>query len=202
MTALVMAGGRGSRMRSQVEKPLLEIAGRSLLERVIEPLKLAPSIDRIVVTSSPNTPVTTREARRLDVENIVTPGDGFEEDMRFAVRQLTLEDVLVVSCDLPFLTVDVIERAVQTYRTSMKPALAVMAPVETYKRLGSNPGYVFDIRGRNLVPVGINIIDGKRIGEGQLDQVELIVDSEHVALNVNTLKDLETAKKIDADRKG
>jgi len=84
----------------------------------------------------------------------------------------------------------------------MKPALAVMAPVETYKRLGSNPGYVFDIRGRNLVPVGINIIDGKRIGEGQLDQVELIVDSEHVALNVNTLKDLETAKKIDADRKG
>lgn len=197
-----MAGGRGSRMGSPVEKPLLEIAGRSLLQRVIEQLKLAPSIERIVVASSPNTPITAREAGRLNVENVVTPGDGFEEDMRFAIRQLALEDVMIVSCDLPFLTVNVIERAVQTYRTSMKPALAVMAPVETYKKLGSNPGYVFDIRGQNLVPVGVNIIDGRRVGEGQLDQVELIIDSEDVALNVNTLKDLETAKKIDDTQKG
>jgi len=189
-------------MGSPVEKPLLEIAGRSLLQRVIEQLKLAPSIERIVVASSPNTPITAREAGRLNVENIVTPGDGFEEDMRFAIRQLALEDVMIVSCDLPFLTVDVIERAVRTYRTSMKPALAVMAPVETYKKLGSNPGYVFDIRGQNLVPVGVNIIDGRRVGEGQLDQVELIIDSEDVALNVNTLKDLETAKKIDDTQKG
>ena len=197
-----MAGGRGSRMGSPVEKPLLEIAGRSLLQRVIEQLKLAPSIERIVVASSPNTPITAREAGRLNVENVVTPGDGFEEDMRFAIRQLALEDVMIVSCDLPFLTVNVIERAVQTYRTSMKPALAVMAPVETYKKLGSNPGYVFDIRGQNLVPAGVNIIDGRRVGEGQLDQVELIIDSEDVALNVNTLKDLETAKKMGDTEKG
>jgi adenosylcobinamide-phosphate guanylyltransferase len=202
LTALVMAGGRGSRMGGLVEKPLLVIAGKSLLERMIETLKLSHSLERIVVATSPNTPLTTRKAERLNVENIVTPGDGFEEDMQFAIRQLALDDVVVVSCDLPFLTVDVIERAVETYRTSKKPALAVMTPVETYKKSGSTPSYVFDIQGQSLVPVGINIIDGRRIGEGQLEQVEMIINSEDIALNVNTLRDLETAKKIDADQRG
>ena len=195
MTALVMAGGRGRRMGGRVEKPLLKISDRSMLQRVIEVLRASSSVDRIVVASSPNTPATAVEAERLGVENLTTPGAGFEEDMRFAVRKLSLGDVLVISSDLPFVTVGVVEEAVRKYRSSRKPALAVMAEPVLYEKLGSKPGFVFEINGRRLVPVGINILDGRRIGEGELEQVELVIDSEDVALNVNTPRDLAVAER-------
>ena len=190
-----MAGGRGSRMGGSIEKPLLDIAGKSMLQRTIEAVRLSTTIDRIVVASSPNTPGTTIEAKKLGVENIVTPGAGFEEDMRFAIRQLSLSDVLIISSDLPFVTSGVIEQAVKEYRASGKPALAVMAQAELYERLGSSPEYVFRIHGQNLVPVGINIIDGRRIDEGALDQVEVVIDCGDVVLNVNTMNELASARK-------
>jgi adenosylcobinamide-phosphate guanylyltransferase len=115
--------------------------------------------------------------------------------MRFAISQLSLDDVLIISSDLPFVTSDIIEQAVKEYRTSGKPALAVMARAELYERLGSSPEYVFRIHGQNLVPVGINIIDGRRIDEGALDQVELVIDSGDVVLNVNTMNELASARK-------
>jgi adenosylcobinamide-phosphate guanylyltransferase len=182
-------------MGGGVEKPLLQIAGKSMLQRMIEVLRRSNSIDRTVVASSPNTPATTIEAQKLGVECIITPGRGFEEDMRLAIRRLSLGEALIVSSDLPFITVEVIEQAVQKYRSSGKTALAVMARAELYEKLGSRPEYVFKVNGQNLVPVGINIIDGRCIDEGELDQVELIIDSEDVALNVNTLNELEAARK-------
>ena len=188
-------------MGAKVEKPLLEVSGKSMLQLVIELLKQT-SVDRIVVASSTNTPATTIEARRMGVEVLVTPGDGFEEDMRFAIRRLSLEDVLVVSADLPFITADIVERAVQKYRSSGKPALAVMAKPEVYEEIGSKPQYLFKVDGQDFVPVGINMVDGKRIDEGELDQTIFEIDSGDVVLNVNTLMELDLARKKFSDVRG
>jgi adenosylcobinamide-phosphate guanylyltransferase len=182
-------------MGARVEKPLLQVAGKSMLERVVGVLKLCGSIDRIVVASSHNTPDTTIEAEKLGVESIVTPGDGFEQDMRFAIRKLSLGQVLIISSDLPFINPQTIEQAVETFRSSGKPALAVMAPAELYEKLGSKPEYIFHIHGQKLVPVGVNVLDGERIDEGELDQVEMVVNGEELTLNVNTMKDLEAARR-------
>jgi len=201
LTALVMAGGRASRMGGKVEKPLLEVSDKSMLQLVIEVLKQT-SVDRIVVAPSNHTPATSIEARRMGVEVLVTPGDGFEEDMRFAIRQLSLGDVLVVSADLPFITADIVERAVQKYRSSGKPALAVMAKPEVYEEIGSKPQYLFKVDGQDFVPVGINMVDGKRIDEGELDQTILVIDSGDVVLNVNTLMELDLARKKFPNVKG
>ncbi len=201
MTALVMAGGRASRMGSKVEKPLLEVSGKSMLQIVIQVLKQT-SVDRIVVASSTKTPSTSIEARRLGVEVLVTPGDGFEEDMHFAIRQLSLGDVLVVSSDLPFITVDIVERVVQKYRSSGKPALAVMAKPEVYDEIGSKPQYLFKVDGQDFVPVGINLINGRRIDEGELDQTIFVIDSGDVVLNVNTSSELDLARKRFSDKRG
>jgi len=183
-------------MGGGIEKPLLKISGKSMLQREIEVLRRASSVERIVVASTSNTPGTTMETKMLGVESIITPGEGFENDMRFAIRQLTLGDVLVVSADLPFLTVEIIERAAKEYHGSGRPALAVMARPELYDEMGSKPQHVFNINGQSLVPVGINIIDGTRINEGALDQTELVVDSSDIVLNVNTKNELESARKM------
>ena len=182
-------------MGGNVEKPLLEICGKPMLELVIDALRSCKSIDRIVVASSRNTPATTIAAEKLAIQSIITPGNGFEEDMRFAIRHLSLADVLVISSDLPFVTANVIEEAFKKYQDTRKPALAVMAPIELYEKFGSRPSYVFEINGRKLVPVGVNILDGRRINEGTLQQTELIIDSGDAAFNVNTPQELEAARK-------
>jgi adenosylcobinamide-phosphate guanylyltransferase len=189
-------------MGGSMEKPLLEISQKSMLEHVVSVLRSCSSISRIVVASSPNTPATTIRAEELQVESIITAGQGFEEDMRSAIRKLSLAEVLVISSDLPFVTADVIEAAFHKFRDERKPALAVMAPPKLYERFGLKPSHVFEINGRKLVPVGINILDGTRINEGALEQAELVIDSSDVAFNVNTPEELEVARKRIVDLKG
>jgi adenosylcobinamide-phosphate guanylyltransferase len=182
-------------MGGHVEKPLLQISGESMLQHVIEVLRRSSSVDRIVVATSHHTPATTIEAQTLGVQTLITPCDGFEEDMRFAIRELSLGNVLVISADLPFVTADMLDEAYRQYRDAGKPALAVMAPIELYERLGLKPGYIFETNRQKLVPVGVNIIDGSRIDEGRLEQTELIIDSGDVAFNINTPEELQAARK-------
>jgi adenosylcobinamide-phosphate guanylyltransferase len=194
LTALVMAGGKATRMGGSVEKPMLQVEGKSMLLRVIDTLRAVP-LDRIVVATSSNTPNTTTEANRLSAEVVSTPGNGFEEDMKFAIKKLGFGDVLVVSADLPLITPDIIREAIRRYHQSGKPALAVMAKFEDYECLGIEPQYVFEINGQRLAAVGINLINGNRIDEGELDQEVLIVDSLDVIMNVNNAQELELARK-------
>jgi len=182
-------------MGVNVEKPMLQVDGKPMLQHVIETLSQVQSIKRIIVATGPWTPNTTVEAGRLGVEVLATPGDGFEEDMRFAIRKLSLEDVLVVSADLPLITPAIISEAIAKYRKSGKPALAVMAKLEDYEHLGAKPQYVFEVDGQRLTPIGINLLNGRRIDEKELDQEILLLDSPDVILNVNNPRELELARK-------
>jgi uncharacterized protein (TIGR00454 family) len=195
VTALIMAGGKGTRMKTTTEKPLLEVGGRAMIEHIVAVLRQSRMVNRIVVAVSSNTPETALRATELGVEVIQTPGEGYVSDMRYAIRKLGLSDVLTVAADIPFITSEIVDRAVKKYRSCGKPSLGVMAPVNVYKRLASEPEYVFEVEGRKLVPIGLNIIDGRMIDRSELDQDVLVTNSEEFATNVNTPEELEAAKK-------
>jgi adenosylcobinamide-phosphate guanylyltransferase len=195
VTALIMAGGQATRMKTTTEKPLLEVGGRPMIERVAAALKQSRMVDRIVVAVSRNTPRTALKASQLSMEVLQTPGEGYISDMRYAIRKLGLSVVLTVAADIPFITTEIVDRAVEKYMSSGKPSLAVMAPADLYRRLGSEPEYVFQIDGQKLVPIGLNMIDGSMIDKPELDQAVLVTNSEESALNVNTPHELETARK-------
>ena len=194
MTALLMAGGRATRMNVATEKPLLDVGGKPMIECVMNALKQSKTVDRIIVAVSKNTPQTARKAMELNTEVLETPGEGYVSDMNYAVRKLGLGVVLTVSADLPFITTEIVDRAVEKYRTCGKPSLAVMTPVGVYERLGSKPEYVFEVDGKSLVAVGLNIIDGTRIDEPELEQAVVVTESEELALNVNTPGELGVAR--------
>lgn len=182
-------------MNVTTEKPLLEVGGRPMIEHVVEALKQSKIVDRIAIAVTRNTPDTARKANELSIEVIQTPGEGYVSDMRYAIRKLGACDILTVAADLPFITSEIVDGAVEKYRSSGKPSLAVMAPVEVYKRLGSEPDYVFQIDGMKLVPIGLNIIDGRMIDRPELAQAVLVTSSEEFATNVNTSVELEAARK-------
>jgi len=115
-------------------------------------------------------------------------------DMQYSIKTLELTDVLTVVADIPFISVEIVDRAVAEYRSSGKPSLAVMAPADVYKKIRSEPEHVFEIDERRLVPIGLNVIDGRRIDEPELDQTVLVTDVEEHAVNVNTPIELEEAR--------
>ena len=62
--------------------------------------------------------------------------------------------------------------------------------------MGLGVEYVTEFGDKRVVPAGINIIDGKRIEEEELDQELCLIDLKEVAININTQKELEIAKKL------
>ena len=200
LTALVMAGGKATRMGSGVEKPLLEIDGVPMIQLVIEALRASKSVDRIIVAVSPRNMRVTGKAGELGAEVIETPGSGYENDMKIAIKQLGLADVLVVSADLPFLTSAMVDGAFQAFRSSGKPALSVMCRHGVFEKLNLQPSYVFEVEGKKLVPIGLNILDGTKIDEPFLEETTLVTDSEQLAVNVNTPEELEVARRLAKQR--
>ncbi len=193
LTAFIMAGGRAVRMRLQTEKPLLKIGPRTMLECVIDALQSSSEVDGIIVAVSNSTPMTAQKAVELGVRVMMTPGDGFVEDMQYAIKKSNAGEALVVCADLPFLTSKLVDMVVKEFRRTRKPSLAVVVPLEVADKLGIKPTNVIDI-GRKLIPVGVNMIDGQRIEEPELDQSLFIVDSDALALNVNTPQELQLAR--------
>ncbi len=74
VTALVMAGGKGTRLKLDTEKPLLQIGETAVVELVLAALKNAKKVDDIVVAVSRNTPKTAEYLKHLPIKTIETPG--------------------------------------------------------------------------------------------------------------------------------
>src|SRR5512136_2426821 len=96
VTAVIMAGGKGKRMEAADEKPMLRVGQKPVVEHVITSLLKAKRVDSVVVVVGKNTPKTAKYVRRFPVKVVVTPGEGYIQDMQFVIKQLGLETVLAV----------------------------------------------------------------------------------------------------------
>jgi adenosylcobinamide-phosphate guanylyltransferase len=202
ITALVMAGGKGTRMKLPVEKPLISVCGKPSIEYVLAALKSAKKIDRIVVATTDFTPKTTALMKEQDVQVIQTPGKDYVSDMGYTVQTLKLGVFLGVSADLPLVKGEMIDEIVTRYEKCGKPALTVAVPIEVKTKLGMGVEYSFKTDdGKDVVPVGINVIDGsKRYGDEWLDQDIFVVDHSELAVNINTVQELALAEQLMSER--
>lgn len=197
VTALVMAGGKGTRMKLNEEKPLVRVCGKPVIEYVLAALKNAEKIDRIVVATTENTPRTTAMMLQLGVEVIQTPGKDYVSDMGYVVQTLKFGVFLAISADLPLVKPEMIDAVVNRYGVCGKPALTVAVPLETKAKLGMCIEYSFKNENRDVVPVGINVIDGhKRYSDEWLDQDIFLMTQEELAVNINTVAELQLAERL------
>ncbi|MCX8153054.1 MAG: NTP transferase domain-containing protein [Candidatus Bathyarchaeota archaeon] len=196
VTALVMAGGKGKRLALQEEKPLIRIGGKPIIEYIIAALRAAKKVDSIVVAVSDYTPKTAEYLRSFPVSVIKTPGKEYVSDMQYAIKTLNLQVVLAIGADLPLINGKVIDEVVDCYEHCGKPALSVVVPFETKKSLGFSCEYAFSFGDMCVVPAGINIIDGRRVDDGELDQEICLLNRKEVAVNVNTLEELKIAERL------
>lgn len=187
LDGLVMAGGRGTRLKLQAEKPLLPFRGKPLVEGVIGALKGSRHIDRIFVATSPRTPGTEKRMAEMGIATIRTPGKGYVEDLVYAVESLGLGKVLTIGSDLPFITPEDIDWAAEEYERAGKSALTILVPRRVLEGLGLTPTLLMG----DYVPSGVNVLDGHDING---EEAKIITEKVQFAFNVNTLEELALAE--------
>jgi adenosylcobinamide-phosphate guanylyltransferase len=198
MDAIVMAGGFGQRL-GMGEKPCVQLLGKPLIAYVIDTLRATQNIDRVFVAVSPVTPKTEimiQERYKGEVRVIRTFGGNYVGDMIHAVETAqTVGPVMIIMSDLPLIDPELIDSIIGKYKEEGKPALSVYVPINICKGAGIRPDTVFNKDGKLIVPTGINILDSSQIRNEQED-FNLILDNPKLAINVNTVKDLQRCRDL------
>lgn len=194
IVALIMAGGKGTRFGGDAEKPMAQFKGKPLIRWAIEAVKESERISETYVAVTAYSPKTAQEARKASVRVIETDGRGYHADVQQAVQDAKIRcPVLIVSADLPLLDGEFLDKVIEEYEESGKPALTVLIPEEALVEYGLSAVSPYEHEGKVYAVSGINIVDGRRILEEQ--EQEIIVSSRPEAVfTVNSLKDLEAAK--------
>ena len=182
MDAVVMCGGRGSRLSCRTEKPLVEVGGRPMLSNVVRACE-AGEIDQVHAATSRHTPATREWACDHQIDVIDTPGAGYVEDLAVVMMQLE-PPFLTVTADIPGVAPRHIERVLCSHRTSRQAVTAVTsAYVKRWLGCSVAPQY----RAADFIPVGLNIV-----GPDPEEVVAMFHPA--VSVNVNTRTDLQIAR--------
>ncbi|MFQ5762553.1 MAG: NTP transferase domain-containing protein [Candidatus Bathyarchaeia archaeon] len=197
ITAIVMAGGRGKRLKLQgVEKPLVPLQGRPLIEYVVSALKGAREVHDIIVAVSPRNQATKHWAAQRGLETVETPGKGYVMDAHYTLRKRRLQEALFVASDLPLLTSGTINAIISFRRKAAKPCLVtcVKAQRRNDTEAPVTSAYFTRVEGVRLRPVGINIISLGRTAWERLPEAVFVLEEAYEAVNINTLESLRWAE--------
>jgi bifunctional UDP-N-acetylglucosamine pyrophosphorylase / glucosamine-1-phosphate N-acetyltransferase len=115
LATVIMAGGHGTRMRSETPKHLHPLLGRRMVDWVIDAAR-ALSPDRLVVVTSPE----TQDAIAADGVTVAVQPEARGTGDAVAAAHPALDgfdgDILVLSGDSPLLTPELLEGLVESHR--------------------------------------------------------------------------------------
>ena len=192
MIAVIMCGGRATRMQGGTEKPLLKIEGVAMVERIVSALAGSGRIGRVVAAVSPDTPRTGEFLKKRGIDIIETAGEGYPQDLSRLLSMLKPEKVLVVPADVPLLNAQTVRDIVDGASNRGGPAVSIVLEKGFVKNIGVKPSVVFG----QYCHSGITVFDTARVAGGTVQEHYVVMNRKEIALNVNTIEELEHAKKL------
>lgn len=195
--AVIMAGGLGTRMSyDAVEKPMLTVGDEHTVMRVVKALSSSKSIDRVLVSTSPNTKKTEAFLKQNGIETIRTSGMDFMNDMHVAFQQLDSDFVITCPSDLPLIKTETVDSFISDFRPEMESSIAVI-DTESVESIGIQPSFSIEIEGTPWVLSGLCISDRKKTLDGKyLSENYYKTDRIDLAVNVNTKEELAIARRL------
>ncbi len=185
-----------------VEKALLELDGRPMVEHVLMRLGRVRSLRRIICVTSPNTPRTTEHLRRLGIEVFNAPGKGHYDDLHVALEAMGSGSYAAFSADVPFINPARVEELLVRHHSGdlrEERIVVVMVPTGLVASLGLKPASPVRMVTGDLQHTGIKLVHyvaGTTL-ERLLSDVRFVtVEEESFAVNVNTPEDLEAARRL------
>jgi adenosylcobinamide-phosphate guanylyltransferase len=202
LPALIMAGGKGTRISLPIEKPLLPFIGKPLIDWVAEAVINANNVSEFYVVTSPNTPQTENHCQSKGWKVLSTDAKGYHNDLKQAtLMEGLMGPVLTVPADSPAVTGKFLDKIISQFEICGKDFYAIFVPIPARETLGLSVDSTDEFRGEWYAVSGVNIVNGAKIqGEGKIETSALITEEVEVLLNINTLKDLEIAEKIMQNR--
>ena len=196
-----MCGGKGSRLQgfAKIEKPLLKLNGRTMVELVFDALLNSEEFYKIVAVTSRNTPMTssyiaTKLSRKVDL--IETSGIAYPCDISVVLNIFRPYTIFVVGCDLPLLRLKDIKKILSQHRPE-HACTSVVSDKRFVTSLGINPSIIVRINARQYCHTGISIFDSSKIcGTDRVEEHYVVINQKAVAVNVNTKSDFEIAQKL------
>ena len=210
--AIIMAGGKGERLKSDLEKPLFPLNNKPLIDYVIENIKTSNLIEEIIIAVSPNAPNTKKylidtyallnyehfiknEIQNNSIEDKIeiqnkfsyldTLGNGYVEDLSDILsffEKKSKEDILI------FINADLplisSEMVDDVIRFYLKQDKPALSTVVPVEIFEDyNIDYEYEFEGN--VPSGLNILRSENVIQ---DEVILKVPKVEFAFNINTVE--------------
>ena len=196
MIAIILAGGKSSRLGEGKEKALIKIdrsgsgseIPKRLIDLVVENVRDSKA-EGFLVAISKNTPKTAEYCKSQDYELLETPGKGYHADLRYLLAHYP--EFVSVACDIAFLKPEHINSIIDFYihndsgiGNSTCTSITGAVPQDIIHPYVV-PSYVFEHDGRKLVAVGLNIVTKGR------KNLPFVFNDPLLAININTPLDLE-----------
>ena len=186
-----MCGGEGSRLDVAAEKPLFEIDGVPMVDRVIDALA-ASAIDSIFAVGSPAVPETAAHLEAMvgaadggGLDGYIEgTGEGYVADLHMSMETVDLP-VLTVAADLPLLDGPAIDWVLETYE---RGSLTVSVPVALKESLGVSVSGTTNHEGTTVTATGVNVV-----GDPEPELITM-TDDTRFAVNVNRPRDAAVAE--------
>ena len=190
-TALIMAGGKGTRLDLDYEKPMVKVNTKPMISYVITALMDSKYIDKILVAVSSNTPCTANYVKKYPVILINTESKSYIEDLSniLSNRKYVEKDevIMTIVADLPFITAEQIDDVLYNYYERKKPAMCVSVPEYLFEKYSIKPTMVYE----GLVPTGVNLL---LANNQEQDQTIYVSKNVELAFNINTFDDLSLSE--------
>jgi adenosylcobinamide-phosphate guanylyltransferase len=175
-----MCGGRGTRLDSDTEKPLFDVAGRPMVDRVRDALAAADRVETVHAVVSPHAP-ETRAHLDGELPLVETPGDGYVADLGVALDAVE-PPVLTVAADLPLLAGDAVDHVL----AAADGSTSVCVPRALKELLGASVD-----SDDTWVPTGVNVVGD----DEDASDVSRSYDA-RLAVNVNRRADAAVAERL------
>ncbi len=187
-----MAGGRGSRMNLPTEKLLLELQ-KPVILHVFDAMKRSGMFKQIIAATSKNSPNTASLLEKNKIKTIQTLGKGYSEDLNFILKQFN-ETFFVVSGDMPLLDAEIIQKILHS--SDSDHTWNTFVVTESFANsLGIKSEYTVTCKNQNCIFTGISIVNSAKISDFEkISEHYNIIDDKRIALNLNTVKDLDLIK--------
>ena len=189
MIGIVMAGGKGTRMKMSTEKLLLNDK-KPIIQQVMEALINSDCFSKTIAITSPNSPKTQNFLVSNNFQIIDSSGLGYVEDLNSVLSQFN-DLIFVCSGDMPLLDEEIIKKIISLHDDKFSWH-SFLVTQDFCNSLGLNSEYSIIHNGKKCFFTGISIVNSSQISNLEnIDEHFSILDDKRLAMNLNSKSDYD-----------
>lgn len=154
LAVIVVAAGRGERLKADTPKALVAVNGQTILERALRPLTQLAQLSQVVITAPANrinevTEIANRVVSDAVSLQVVAGGETRQQSIANALAEVSTEFVLIHDAARAFATAELFDRVYEKVKSSGHGVIPALEISDTIKKVSA--GQVLETVDRSLL---------------------------------------------------